>query len=221
MDSKQESLTKDLNSLNPRYKIEQAILPRLERTREMYSIEPDIFTRSGKRVLKKPNLTKPNARLSSSSSGGANPSGRVVYSEDRTSSTTGRGRVETESEALLRESTRRLRNILNDTQKASTNGISPLATSSSSGASAAAIKPLKPIIHTPQGSITDDTARSLSKLKISASNNETNGNGNGHSNGNGNGNSPSVQETKKAVYFNDNVEYSRNNDDDIGSPKEL
>ena len=56
MDEKAKSLQNDFDMLNPRHRIQQAILPRLERTRELYSVEPDIFTRKGKRVLKKPNL---------------------------------------------------------------------------------------------------------------------------------------------------------------------
>ena len=56
MDEKAKNLQNDFDSLNPRHRIQQAILPRLERTRELYSVEPDIFTRKGKRVLKKPNL---------------------------------------------------------------------------------------------------------------------------------------------------------------------
>lgn len=56
MDEKEKSLQNDFESLNPRHRIQQAILPRLERTRELYSQEPDLYTRKGKRVLKKPNL---------------------------------------------------------------------------------------------------------------------------------------------------------------------
>lgn len=56
MDEKAKSLQNDFDSLNPRPRIQQTILPRLERTRELYSVEPDIYTKRGKRVLKKPNL---------------------------------------------------------------------------------------------------------------------------------------------------------------------
>ena len=56
MDEKAKNLQHDFDSLNPRHRIQQAILPRLERTRELYSVEPDIYTKRGKRVLKKPNL---------------------------------------------------------------------------------------------------------------------------------------------------------------------
>jgi len=56
MDTKLNTLHNDIETLNPRPRIEQAILPRIERTREKYSVEPEIFTRSGKRVLKRPNL---------------------------------------------------------------------------------------------------------------------------------------------------------------------
>lgn len=56
MDEKMKILQEDIDSLNPRSRIEQAIKPRIERTREKYSVEPDVFTRSGKRVLKRPVL---------------------------------------------------------------------------------------------------------------------------------------------------------------------
>lgn len=56
MENKLKTLEHDIQTLNPRHKIELAILPRIERTREKYSVEPEIFTRSGKRVLKRPNL---------------------------------------------------------------------------------------------------------------------------------------------------------------------
>lgn len=56
MDEKVKSLQNDLDTLNPRSKIEQTILPRLERTRENFSVEPQIFTRRGKKILRKPNL---------------------------------------------------------------------------------------------------------------------------------------------------------------------
>jgi hypothetical protein len=56
MDEKMKLLQQDIDELNPRHRIEQAIKPRIERTREKYSVEPDVYTRKGKRVLKKPNL---------------------------------------------------------------------------------------------------------------------------------------------------------------------
>lgn len=56
MDEKMKCLQQDIDDLNPRHRIEQAIKPRIERTREKYSVEPDVYTRKGKRVLKKPNL---------------------------------------------------------------------------------------------------------------------------------------------------------------------
>ena len=58
MDQKMKTLHNDIDTLNPRHRIEQSILPRLERTRELYSAEPEIYTRGGKRVLKKPNLRR-------------------------------------------------------------------------------------------------------------------------------------------------------------------
>ncbi len=60
MDEKVKTLQNDLDTLNPRSKIEQAILPRLERTRENFSVEPQIFTRRGKKILRKPNLNNDN-----------------------------------------------------------------------------------------------------------------------------------------------------------------
>ncbi len=56
MDEKMRALQEDIDLLNPRHRIEQAIKPRIERTREKYSVEPEIFTRTGKRVLKRPQL---------------------------------------------------------------------------------------------------------------------------------------------------------------------
>lgn len=56
MEDKVKTLQNDIQTLNPRNRIELAILPRIERTREKYSVEPEVFTRSGKRVLKRPNL---------------------------------------------------------------------------------------------------------------------------------------------------------------------
>ena len=56
MDEKMRTLQEDIDLLNPRYRIEQAIKPRIERTREKYSVEPEVFTRTGKRVLKRPQL---------------------------------------------------------------------------------------------------------------------------------------------------------------------
>lgn len=58
MDNKLKTLQQDLDYLNPRHKIEQAIIPRLERTRQIYSVEPDIYTHGGKRVNRRPNLNK-------------------------------------------------------------------------------------------------------------------------------------------------------------------
>lgn len=54
MDSKVRTLQHDIDNVNPRSRITQTILPRLERTKERYSVEPDVFTRSGRRVLRKP-----------------------------------------------------------------------------------------------------------------------------------------------------------------------
>jgi hypothetical protein len=54
MDNRLKTLHQDIDTLNPRHKIEQAILPRLERTRHKYSVEPEIFTPHGKKVLRRP-----------------------------------------------------------------------------------------------------------------------------------------------------------------------
>lgn len=56
MDNKQRKLEDEIDQVNPKNAIENKLLPRLERTREHYSVEPDVFTIKGKRVLKKPNL---------------------------------------------------------------------------------------------------------------------------------------------------------------------
>lgn len=56
MDSKLRTLQHDIDNVNPRHRIVQTILPRLERTKERYSVDPDVFTKSGRRVLKKPTL---------------------------------------------------------------------------------------------------------------------------------------------------------------------
>ena len=54
MDNKVKTLQTEIDSVNPRNKIEQTILPRLERTRVAYSVEPEIYTNSGKRLMKRP-----------------------------------------------------------------------------------------------------------------------------------------------------------------------
>jgi hypothetical protein len=56
MDDKLKHLQNDIDTLNPRFKISQSILPRLERTREVFSVEPEVYTKSGKRLLKKPDF---------------------------------------------------------------------------------------------------------------------------------------------------------------------
>jgi hypothetical protein len=56
MDMKQRTLEKDIESVNPRHRITQAILPRVERIRERYSTEQDVFGKNGRRLLKKPTL---------------------------------------------------------------------------------------------------------------------------------------------------------------------
>lgn len=177
MDEKVKNLQNDLDTLNPRHKINQAILPRIERTRELYSQEPEVFTRSGRRVLKKPNLGPRNSAIS-----------LRMGSEDRSATGTGGGRgSERPSEAFLSESQRRLRNILTDSAYKPT--------------STAAPKQLKPIIHTSSSSSsaaanTDDAARSFAKMKLS---------GSGAANGDGAEGTTAAE--RKAVYFNDNVEY--------------
>lgn len=59
MDEKVKTLQNDLDTLNPRSQIDKAIMPRLERTRENLSLEPQIYTRSGKKILRRPNLDSP------------------------------------------------------------------------------------------------------------------------------------------------------------------
>jgi hypothetical protein len=56
MNNKLRLLEDEIDSLNPRFKIEQSLLPRLERARDSYSVEPDVYTVTGKRVLKRPKL---------------------------------------------------------------------------------------------------------------------------------------------------------------------
>jgi hypothetical protein len=56
MDIKQRSLEHDIEAVNPRHRITQAILPRVERIRERYGTEPDAFAKNGRRLLKKPTL---------------------------------------------------------------------------------------------------------------------------------------------------------------------
>ena len=68
MDNKLRNLQHDLDLVNPRYRIEQAIIPRLERTRELYSVEPDTYTQRGKRVQKRPPpLNKPSNKQANAS----------------------------------------------------------------------------------------------------------------------------------------------------------
>jgi hypothetical protein len=55
MNGKQKVLETEIDTLNPRYKIEQSLLPRLERARDKYSIDQDIYVH-GKRLLRKPKL---------------------------------------------------------------------------------------------------------------------------------------------------------------------
>jgi hypothetical protein len=67
MDGKVKTLQHEIDSVNPRSRIEQSILPRLERTRGIYSVEPEIYTSSGKRILKRPaRLVKSGSRNDSS-----------------------------------------------------------------------------------------------------------------------------------------------------------
>ena len=58
MDGKVKTLQNEIDAVNPRSRIEQTILPRLERTRVVYSVEPEIYTNSGKRILKRPSKGK-------------------------------------------------------------------------------------------------------------------------------------------------------------------
>lgn len=93
MENKLKTLEHDIQTLNPRHKIELAILPRIERTREKYSVEPEVFTRSGKRVLKRP-------KLRSFESAGTETDKLLARVEES-----------------FREPTRRLRNLLVDADR--------------------------------------------------------------------------------------------------------
>lgn len=62
MANKQKSLQEEMDSLNPRFKIEQVLLPRLQRNKNLYNHEPTIYTPSGKRVLKRPFLGDKNSQ---------------------------------------------------------------------------------------------------------------------------------------------------------------
>ena len=66
MDEKVKVLLNDLDTLNPRNRIEQAILPRLERTRENFSVEPQLYTRQGKRIQSKRSLEEGRRTLEKS-----------------------------------------------------------------------------------------------------------------------------------------------------------
>lgn len=69
MDDKLRHLQHDIDLVNPRYRIEQAIIPRLERTRELYSVEPDTYTQRGKRVQKRPPPLNKNLVAKSAANG--------------------------------------------------------------------------------------------------------------------------------------------------------
>jgi hypothetical protein len=56
MDVKQRTLEHDIEAVNPRHRITQAILPRVERIRERYATDQDVFGKNGRRLLKKPTL---------------------------------------------------------------------------------------------------------------------------------------------------------------------
>lgn len=159
----------------------QAILPRIERTREIYSIEPEVFTRSGRRVLKRPKIDRASsgriiepdalASLHRSTSGDA----------ERLGSTSSLFGTSSASERFLSESQRRLRNILNDS------ATKPTAST------------LKPIIHTnattaaagPVAGV-DDAARFLGRMSLLDYSSSS---------------AAAAAAEKKAVYFNDTVEY--------------
>lgn len=197
MEEKVKTLLNDLDTLNPRQKINQAILPRIERTREIYSIEPEIFTRSGRRVLKRPKLDshrQSSEKTATSSSSRRSTSGEALDRVALDSAPTIFSNPTSASEKFLSESQRRLRNILNDSNK----------TSSRIGESGSG-KQLKPIIVN-----TDDATRSLGKLKLSNSASSSSNNDSEQLDG--------PTSDKKAVYFSDNVDYRSPpslNDDDL------
>jgi hypothetical protein len=55
MNGKQKVLETEIDTLNPRFKIEQSLLPRLERARDKYSVDQDVYVH-GKRLLRRPKL---------------------------------------------------------------------------------------------------------------------------------------------------------------------
>lgn len=168
----------------------KAILPRIERTREIYSQEPEIFTRSGRRVLKRPKLDRHSVagslRLGSESS-------RRSTSNDAERLEGGGGEASggygSAAEKFLTESQRRLRNILNDS------GPKPKPQSS---------RQLKPIIHT------DEATRKLDKMRLSDNeldNADVLGSNSSSSSSAAAAAAAAAAAEKKAVYFNDNVDY--------------
>lgn len=174
-------------------------MPRIERTREIYSIEPEIFTRSGRRVLKRPKLDshrQSSEKTATSSSSRRSTSGEALDRVALDSAPTIFSNPTSASEKFLSESQRRLRNILNDSNKTS---------SSSRIGESGSGKQLKPIIVN-----TDDATRSLGKLKISNSASNSSNNDSEQLDG--------PTSDKKAVYFSDNVDYRSPpslNDDDL------
>jgi hypothetical protein len=139
MDEKVKSLQNDLDTLNPRSKIEQVLLPRLERTRDNFSVEPQIFTRRGKRILRRPNL--------SSSDNDTNSYDKLSKSYFLTQPSL------SSYNSSPSKSSRSINSKLNDLD---------LDLGSSSPTSKSSIN-LKPIIHYQP----EESLRSLSKLKIS------------------------------------------------------
>ena len=143
MDEKVKSLQNDLDTLNPRSKIEQILLPRLERTRENFSVEPQIFTRRGKRILRRPNLSSNDHNTSSSS-----------YDKLSKSYFLTQPSLTSYNSSSPSKSSRSVNSKLNDLDSNSFGyGSSPSKSSIN----------LKPIIHYQP----EESLRSLSKLKIS------------------------------------------------------
>jgi hypothetical protein len=143
MDEKVKSLQNDLDTLNPRSKIEQVLLPRLERTRENFSVEPQIFTRRGKRILRRPNLSSSDHKHDTNSSYDKLSKSYFLTQPSLSSYNTSPSRL----------SSRSINSKLNDTDLNFGLGSSPTSKSSIN---------LKPIIHYQP----EESLKSLSKLKI-------------------------------------------------------
>lgn len=174
-------------------------MPRIERTREIYSHEPEIFTLSGRRVLKRPNLDRHSVsgslRFGSESRRSTSNDPERLGSIGRIGGNNGDDCLDqtligygSAAEKFLTESQRRLRNILNDSAP------KPIKSN---------VKQPKPIIH----SMVDETAttsRGMAKMRL---NDDADVSSSDADVACGSENSLSGASDKKAVYFNDNIDY--------------